>query len=147
MALEVAGSKLVARPKIFFKRLRLTLGCRQAVRHGILIPAFVGSNPATPAKQNSQVRLPHPSQTKFAGSAATPKPNKFAGSAATPKPNKIRRFGCCRPKSVLPPSDFGRKVPQQGPLAQMVEHLTFNQGVPGSNPGWTTTFDFKNRIR
>ncbi len=26
-----------------------------------------------------------------------------------------------------------------GSLAQLVEHLTFNQGVPGSNPGWITT--------
>ena len=25
-----------------------------------------------------------------------------------------------------------------GSLAQLVEHLTFNQGVPGSNPGWAT---------
>ena len=24
-------------------------------------------------------------------------------------------------------------------LAQSVEHLTFNQGVPGSNPGWITS--------
>ncbi len=24
------------------------------------------------------------------------------------------------------------------PLAQAVEHLTFNQGVPGSIPGWIT---------
>lgn len=88
----------------------------------------------------------HPSQTKFAGSATTPKPTN--SQVRLPHPSQqIRRFGCCRPKSVLPPSDFGRKVPQQGPLAQMVEHLTFNQGVPGSNPGWTTTFDFKNRIR
>ena len=26
------------------------------------------------------------------------------------------------------------------PLAQAVEHLTFNQGVPGSIPGWITKF-------
>ena len=24
------------------------------------------------------------------------------------------------------------------PLAQLVEHMTFNHGVPGSNPGWVT---------
>ena len=26
------------------------------------------------------------------------------------------------------------------PLAQLAEHLTFNQGVPSSNLGWITTF-------
>ncbi len=57
VALEVAGSKLVARP--IFIQGNLTLGCRQAVRHGILIPAFVGSNPATPAKTNLQVNATH----------------------------------------------------------------------------------------
>ena len=25
-----------------------------------------------------------------------------------------------------------------GPLAQLVEHMTFNHGVPGSSPGWAT---------
>ena len=44
MALEVVGSIPVARPIKFF-----LLGCRQAVRHWILIPAFVSSNLATPA--------------------------------------------------------------------------------------------------
>ena len=28
-------------------------------------------------------------------------------------------------------------------LAQLVEHLTFNQGVPSSNLGWITTFHIR----
>ena len=33
---------------LYFFFLKLFLGCRQAVRHGVLIPAYAGSNPATP---------------------------------------------------------------------------------------------------
>ena len=29
------------------------------------------------------------------------------------------------------------------PLAQLAEHLTFNQGVPSSNLGWITTFHIR----
>ena len=29
---------------------------------------------------------------------------------------------------------------EQGPLAQLVEHLIFNQGVPSSRLGWTTIY-------
>ena len=39
----------------------------------------------------------------------------------------MRRFESCRPSHY-------------GPLAQLAEHLTFNQGVPGSNPGWLTIY-------
>ena len=41
----------------------------------------------------------------------------------------IRRFESCQPSHFLFVYD---------PLAQSVEHLTFNQGVRGSNPRWLT---------
>ena len=78
MALEVVGSTPTTHPRKFYQR---TLGCRQAVRHGILIPASRRFDPF------------HPSQTKFIN---------------------------------------------YGPLAQSVEHLTFNQVVPRSIRGWIT---------
>ena len=36
-------------------------------------------------------------------------------------------------------------IRQHDSLAQVVEHLTFNQGVPGSSPGWVTKFGRRER--
>ncbi len=50
----------------------------------------------------------------------------------------------CRQEVKAPDFDSGIRwfksshPSQNGPLAQLAEHLTFNQGVPGSNLGWTT---------
>ncbi len=45
-----------------------------------------------------------------------------------------RRFESCHPDLY-------------GSLAQSVEHLTFNQVVPGSNPGWLSSAYFPYFIR
>ena len=48
---SVAGGP--ERPLRFFRSLKLTVGCRQVVRHGTLTPAFAGSTPAIPANFQS----------------------------------------------------------------------------------------------
>ena len=45
----------------------------------------------------------------------------------------FRRFESCQPSQSF------LKNLIYGPLAQLAEHLTFNQGVPRSNRGWITT--------
>ena len=39
----------------------------------------------------------------------------------------------------------GRSSINYDPLAQLAEHLTFNQGVRGSNPRWVTPYSVKAR--
>lgn len=46
--------KKLMRIPLYFFFLKLFLGCRQAVRHGVLIPAYAGSNPATPVCGSQQ---------------------------------------------------------------------------------------------
>ena len=51
------------------------------------------------------------------------------------------RENCVKPLTKAPVSDIILllSIWQYDSLAQAVEHLTFNQGVPGSIPGWVTT--------
>ena len=50
----------------------------------------------------------------------------------------IRKFKSCHP-SQTDNIRFYKSALQSGPLAQLAEHLIFNQGVPSSNLGWTTS--------
>ena len=36
---------------------------------------------------------------------------------------------------------------RNGSLAQTVEHLTFNQGVAGSNPAWLISLGYRQAVR
>ena len=46
-----------------------------------------------------------------------------------------KKFGKKKKTSYL----CNRKQENNALVAQLVEHLTLNQGVPGSSPGWVTT--------
>ena len=51
--------------------------------------------------------------------------------------------GCCKyvfEKICRAASSRQTVFAKSGPLAQLAEHLTFNQGVPRSSRGWITIF-------
>ena len=101
-------------------------------------PHVVGSNPATPARffifmivmvgvaKWLTHRIVAPA---LVGSnpIAHPIVGESPSGKATDFDSVIRRF------DPYLPSHFE-------PLAQLVEHLTFNQGVAGSSPAWLTTY-------
>ena len=78
------------------------------LRHRIVAPACVGSNP-----------IIHP-KIKTLGYSQVGKATDFD--------SVIPRFESWYPSHI------------DDPLAQSVEHLTFNQGVPRSSRGWITIF-------
>ena len=71
------------------------------------------------------------------GSSPTTHPTFFCCSCrdvGVSPSGKARDFDSrIRKVRILPPQPFD-------PLAQLVEHLTFNQGAWGSNPQWVTIF-------
>ena len=106
VALEVKGSTPLDHPIFIYP-----LGCRQVVRHWILIPTLRRFESYHPSHYT-------PTKTDI-GVSPSGKAQDFDSC--------IRRFKSCHPCQK-----FNNR---HGLLAQSVEHLTFNQGVPGSSPG------------
>ena len=80
-------------------------------------PKVVGSNPASATKDFKSMDVDL--NIKSVGMSPSGKAPDFDSG--------IRRFESCHPCHCEP-------------LAQSVEHLTFNQGVPRSSRGWLTIF-------
>ena len=93
------------------------MGVVKWLRHRIVAPAFVGSNP-----------IIHPNILLDDGASPSGK--------ATDSDSVIRRFESCCPSQV-----------KSDPLAQSVEHLTFNQGVRRSNRRWVTNLEARSEKR
>ena len=123
------------------------MGCRQVVRHGILAPTFEGSNPSTPAiyffgmcQQLSWIEQ-RPSKAWVGGSNPSwhttifKKPHGGCSSVG-----QSARLWLQRSWVRIPPfTPQLLKLNRYDPVAQLVEHKTFNLGVPGSSPGWITS--------
>ena len=84
------------------------VGVVKRLTRRIVAPLRAGSNPVT-----------HPILIDNLGCSQVGKAQDFDSC--------MRRFEPCHPSQFL-----------SGPLAQLAEHLTFNQGVPSSSLGWIT---------
>ena len=119
VALEVKGSTPLDHPIFTF----IILGCRQVVRHWILTPTLRRFESYHPSHKGLKVG--------FIGVSPSGKAQDFDSC--------IRWFKSSYPSQTktleFPPSIIRVFVYNFGLLAQLVEHLTFNQGVPGSSPG------------
>ena len=99
-------------------RGRPMVGVVQWLERQVVALEIVGSSPIT-----HPICRPLP-QSDLASPVAL---GRSQAAKARDFDSRIRRFDPCRPS-------------QYDPLAQSVEHLTFNQRVPRSSRGWVTIF-------
>ena len=135
VALEVKSSILFDHPRNLnsfrvcqcaLKICLSSLGCRQAVRHWTLTPTLRRFESYHPSQFAGWVGCPYcfVSDIKVCRDGVSP------SGKAQDFDSCMRRFKSCHPSHIA-----FEKAKKFGLLAQLVEHLTFNQGVPGSSPG------------